>query len=97
MGKNMTTLGLVFDRVDAMSRHCLDRLISVKDISFDKLDSVNIGSESHKLRPVAQRSIAWRLGIPFNYLRKCPPDIQALNMNYWIEKEKNEAGRNKQL
>ena len=90
MGKNMTTLGLVFDRVDAMSQHCSDKLINVKDISFDKLDSVNIANESHNLRPVAQRSIAWRLGIPFNYLRKCPPDIQALNMNYWIEKEKNE-------
>jgi hypothetical protein len=30
------------------------------------------------------------LGIPFQYLRKCPPEIQSLNLNYWIEHEKNE-------
>jgi len=30
------------------------------------------------------------LGIPFNYLRKCPKDIQALNLNHWLLHEKNE-------
>ena len=29
-------------------------------------------------------------GIPYNYLRKCPPEIQSVQMNYWIEHEKNE-------
>jgi hypothetical protein len=51
---------------------------------------MKIGDERHTLRTVAQRSIAWRLGIPFNYLAKCPVDLQAEQMNHWIKHEKRE-------
>ncbi len=88
--KNMTTLGKVSERVDALSKNCHDNLVPVKDLSFDGLESVNISNEPHLLRPLAQQSIAWRLGIPINYLRKCPPEMQAYNMNHWIKEEKNE-------
>ena len=88
--KKLTTLARVSDRVDALSENCWDDFIAVKDISFDNLEWVKIAGEPHKMRPIAQRSISYRLGIPFYYLAKCPPEIQALNMNYWIEKEKNE-------
>ena len=86
----VTTLGKVFNRVDEMSQNCFDKYIDVSDISFDNLDSVKIAGELHPLRIIAQRSIAWRLGIPYQYLRKCPPLIQSVNLNYWIEHEKNE-------
>jgi hypothetical protein len=86
----VTTLGKVFNRVDALSENCFDQYVDVKDISFDNLDSVKIVDESHPLRTIAQRSITWRLGIPFQYLKKCPPEIQSINLNYWIEHEKNE-------
>jgi hypothetical protein len=36
-----------------------------------------------------QQSIAYRLGIPIYYLRKCPPGVQQLNLNHWIRLEKN--------
>ena len=78
---NMTTLSKVMERVDNMSRNHDDQFIGVKDISFEDLKTIRIGDESHRLRPVAQQSIANRLGIPIQYLRKCPEDIQALNMN----------------
>ena len=87
---NITTLENVFQRVDAMFQTCHDSLIPVKDISFDDLDTIKIAGSTHPLKPIAQRSIAWRLGIPYNYLRKCPPEIQSVQMNYWIEHEKNE-------
>jgi hypothetical protein len=86
----VTTLKKVFNRVDALSQNCFDQNINVNDISFDNLDSVKIASEPHPLRTIAQRSITWRLGIPYQYLRKCPPEIQSVNLNYWIEHEKNE-------
>ena len=86
----ITTLGKVFNRVDALSQNCFDQHINVKDISFDNLDSVKIAGEAHPMRTIAQRSITWRLGIPFQYMRKCPPEIQSVNLNYWIEHEKNE-------
>jgi hypothetical protein len=84
------TLGKVFNRVDALSQNCFDQYVNVSDISFDNLDSVKIASEPHPLRTIAQRSITWRLGIPYQYLRKCPSEIQSINLNYWIEHEKNE-------
>ena len=73
--KNMTTLSKVFDRVDEMNQHCYDDLVNVSDISFDSIDTMKIGSNQHPLKPIAQRSIVWRLGIPFNYLQKCPQEI----------------------
>lgn len=84
-----TTLGEVSNRIDQMSKNCTDRLINVQDISFDHLGKVNIAWESHPIAPIAQRSFCYRLGIPHQYLRRCPLELQAENMNHWIEKEKN--------
>jgi hypothetical protein len=88
--QKLTTLGKVFDRVDAISAGCYDLSIDVQDISFDNLDVLRIAGEPHPVRPVAQRSISQRLGIPYPYLRRCPPDVQALNLNHWITQEKND-------
>jgi hypothetical protein len=90
MNKNLMTLGQVCDKVEAMSKNCTDRLIPVKEIEFENLESMRIGREVHKLRPIAQRSVCYRMGIPFHYLVKCPPELQQENMSYWWEKEKND-------
>jgi hypothetical protein len=86
----MTTLASVMERVEGMSKNHADKYIRIKNISFASLSTVKIGGDEHVLRPVAQQSLANRLGIPIQYLRKCPDDIQALNMNHWIKSEKNE-------
>ena len=70
--KSLVTIGEVSNRVDAMNQGCFDRLTDVSDISFISLERMRVGDDEHTLRTVAQRSIAWRLGIPFNYLQKCP-------------------------
>jgi hypothetical protein len=88
--KNLTTLGKVWDRVDELNRYCHDNLIDVAEISFDSLETMKIGDDRHNLRTIAQKSIAWRLGIPFNYLSKCPTELQAIQMNHWIQHEKND-------
>ena len=87
---NMTTLGKVMDMVHKMSEHHTDRFVKVDNIVFQSLEKVNIAGESYPLRPIAQQSIASRLGIPIQYLRRCPPEIQRYNINYWIREEKNE-------
>ena len=84
-----TTLEKIYDRVDVMSQNCVDHNVNVDEISFDSLDLLRIGGEPHAVRPVAQRAISNRLGIPYQYLKKCPEDIQAGNLNYWIDHEKN--------
>jgi hypothetical protein len=90
MSANLTTLAEVSDRVDAMNKDCHDALVDVPAISFESLNVMKIGDERHTLRTVAQRSIAWRLGIPYNYLAKCPPEMQRVQMNHWIRIEKRE-------
>ena len=60
----MTTLAEVSNRVDALNQKCFDKLVDVPTISFDSLQTMKIGGERHSLRTMAQRSIAWRLGIP---------------------------------
>lgn len=86
----MKTLGDVWNDADTLSCNSYDRNIQVADISFESLDSMIINGTTHKLRPMAQKSICYRLGTPHQYLRKCPAEVQALNMNHWIKKEKNE-------
>ena len=88
--QTMTTLGKVNARVEELSRNCVDHLVPIGDISFDNLESVKIANEVHPMKPIAQQSIANRLGIPIQYLRKCPSELQAYNMNHWIKQEKNE-------
>jgi len=88
--QKLTTLEKVSNKIDALSANCYDRNIDVPDISFDNLDTVNIAGEPHALKPIAQRSVSNRLGIPYPYLKRCPEDIQALNLNHWITKEKND-------
>ena len=84
------TLEEVYSRVDVMSANCIDRNVDVPSIAFDSLDLIRISGEAHAIRPVAQRSISARLGIPYQYLKKCPQDIQAQNLNHWIKEEKND-------
>ncbi len=86
----MTTLLSVMERVESMSKNHVDQNIKTREISFENLTTIIIGSDEHVLKPIAQQSIANRLGIPIQYLRKCPEDIQALNLNHWIKYEKNE-------
>jgi len=87
---NLTTLGKVLEKVQRMSEAHTDRYVEVGDISFDNIETVKISGESFQMKLTAQQAIANRLGIPIHYLRKCPPDMQRHNMNFWIEQEKNQ-------
>jgi hypothetical protein len=90
MTKNLISLGEVSNRVDALNQNCFDKLVDVPEISFASLDRMRIGGDEHTLRYIAQKSICWRLGIPYNYLYRCPQELQAEQMNHWIGHEKRE-------
>ncbi len=87
---SMTTLGTVQNRVIEMARNYHDEYVPVQDISFENLQTVNIGNKTHPLKTVAQWEFSNRLGVPYSYLRKCPEDVQAYNLNHWIKKERND-------
>ena len=82
----MTTLEKVYDRAQKMTERHHYRFIDVGDLFFHSLEAVSVSGQQHPLKPIAQQSIANRLGIPIHYLRKCPPDIQRTNINYWLAK-----------
>lgn len=84
------TLGRAYDLVDKMSAQCIDKNVDVPSIEFDSLGVMRISGEPHAVRPVAQRSISARLGIPYQYLARCPPEMQAENLNHWIKEEKHD-------
>lgn len=88
--QKLTTLGEVSDRIDALSRNCVDRMIPVDEITFDNLNTIRIANEPFTLRDMAQLSFAYRLAIPLQYLKRCPPEVQKYNLDHWITKEKNE-------
>ncbi len=90
MLSTMTNLGSVWNAVDEMSKNCHDRMVQVPDVNFDSLDTVRIEGYPHQLRPTAQQHVCNRLGIPAQYLRKCPVDLQQENLNYWIRRERND-------
>ncbi|MGC9327872.1 MAG: DUF932 domain-containing protein [Candidatus Hinthialibacter sp.] len=86
----LTPLGEVYAQVERASQNCWDDHVPVKQVHFEGLDRVAIQNAGHPLKPAAQRAIAYRLGIPLHYLQKCDPELQAVNLNAWLERERNE-------
>jgi hypothetical protein len=51
---------------------------------------LNSGEEFH-LDEQAERSLAAYLGVSKAYLAKCPPDLKAHNLNFWLRRRENAA------
>lgn len=88
--KNITTLDSVHERVAVMARKYRDELVPVKKISFERFSHITIGKDEYPLSPIAQSALSNRLGIPMQYLKRCPDGLAALNLNYWTTKERND-------
>ncbi len=86
---DLTTLGKVRERVDQLAQNHWDDFVPVEGIMFDGIETVHLGNNTYPLKPVAQREIACRLGIPYPYLQRCDPELQAANLNRWMSEEKN--------
>ncbi len=90
MNQSFTILGELRSFVEQQSEQCWDDSWPVDDLHFDNLKSIHVGHQTYPMRPVAQRGICQRLGIPYHYLSKCEPDLQAENLNRWLRKERND-------
>ena len=62
----------------------------VSEIEFGSLNEMWIGGVGVEVLPQAQRLLANRLGVPFSYLYRCPADLQAKNLNFWLEQERKQ-------
>jgi hypothetical protein len=85
-----TTLEEVINRVSEMARDYHDEFVPVRNMEFENLDEMLIGNNVVEVLPSAQRLMANRLRIPLSYLCRCPKDLQARNLNYWLERQRME-------
>lgn len=90
MNANLTTLGKVVEQVNQMALHHYDDFVPVQEMHFESLEHLTVAGEGLRLRLGAQRSIANRLGIPYQYLARCEPSLQAENLNRRLCYESNE-------
>lgn len=89
-GKTMRgrdTFGSAIQKVHEMSASNHDESIPVTHMAFEGLESMKIAGEEVELLPSAQRLFANRLRVPYSYLARCPRELQAENLNYWIRQE----------
>jgi hypothetical protein len=82
---NTTTLENVINQVHQSSINHFDETVPVRDMHFDSLKQMWISGEPVVVAPTAQRLFSNRLRVPYSYLSRCPEDLQARNLNYWIE------------
>jgi hypothetical protein len=86
--KSKTTLESVIKTVHKNSEDNYDEIIPGKDMTFDSLERMDIAGKSFSVLPSAQRLLSNRLRVPFSYLNRCPIELQADNLNYWLEQER---------
>jgi len=85
--RTIDTFESVIESVHEMSANYFDETIPVMDMEFENLNNMRISGKDIKVLPSAQRLLANRLRVPYSYLSRCPADLQAENLNYWIQKE----------
>jgi len=78
----------VIEKVHTMSENYFDETIPVVDMEFDSLEGMWIAGKQVGVLPSAQRLFANRLRVPYSYLARCPAELQARNLNYWIQEER---------
>lgn len=88
--RGKTTFQKAKDQVELMAAKTYDETIPVEDMTFDNLNKMWISGGEFEVLPSAQRLFANRLRIPHGYLARCPEDLQAHNLNYWLEKERKQ-------
>jgi hypothetical protein len=85
--KSTTTLESVISNVHEQSAINYDEIVPVNDMRFESLERMDIAGQPFGVLPSAQRLLSNRLKVPFSYLNRCPQELQADNLNYWIEQE----------
>lgn len=81
------TLETVIEKVHEQSVHCFDEVVPVQEMEFDNLNQMWVSGKQVEILPSAQKLLANRLRVPFSYLNRCPAELQARNLNYWIQQE----------
>ena len=84
------TLETVITEVHRQSANHFDEIVPVREMAFDGLNQMWVSGRRVEILPSAQRLLSNRLRVPFSYLSRCPAELQAKNLNYWIEQEREQ-------
>jgi hypothetical protein len=84
------TLENVINVVHQQSINHFDEIIPVQEMQFDSLTQMWVSGRLVEILPSAQRLLSNRLRVPHSYLSKCPAELQARNLNYWLEQERSQ-------
>jgi hypothetical protein len=84
----IATLENVINVVHQQSANHFDEIVPLQDMEFDSLTRMWVSGKQVEVAPSAQRLLSNRLRVPYSYLSRCPAELQARNLNYWIEKER---------
>jgi hypothetical protein len=84
------TLESVINEVHQQSANHFDEVVPVQGMEFDSLSQMWISGRRMEIMPSAQRLLSNRLRVPYSYLSRCPSELQAQNLNYWIEQERQQ-------
>ena len=87
MTTKSATLEQVIEHVNTVSANHYDEVVTVTEMQFDSLKRMWVGGKQVEVAPTAQRLFANRLGIPYNYLARCPQELQEKNLNFWLEQQ----------
>ena len=82
------TLEAVIGEVHQQSINHFDEIVPVHEMEFDSLNQMWVSGKQVKVAPTAQRLLSNRLRVPYSYLSRCPADLQARNLNFWLEQER---------
>lgn len=82
-----TTLETVINEVHQKSVDHYDETLPLQEMEFDSLEQMWIAGKQIEVAPTAQRLLSKRLRVPYSYLSRCPVELQARNLNFWIEQE----------
>ncbi len=73
--------------IQKQAEHHWDELYSPRIFEFEDFDTIRIGTNEYEVGQHAKRLIGQRLGVPAPYIDRCPRELQAENLNYWLRQQ----------
>lgn len=80
-------LGEAREIVEKTASEQHDDFFPASAISFENWDTVLINHKPFEVGRSAKRLLSVKLGVPAPYMDRCPKDLQATNLNYWLRQQ----------
>lgn len=88
-----TTVAELQDVLADRARGYHDLTVRASQLRYDpEFGTIEVqGHREYGLRTLALNQVAAKLGVPAQYLRKCPWDLRAENINLWLNENRTRS------